>query len=61
MTFFLPSAYEQRHAAEYFEKILCLTSPKATRVLDSIFLWIFLYVSESEASKLRLMKKFNLQ
>lgn len=33
--------YEQRDAAEYFEKILCLTSLEAAKVI--IYLFIYLY------------------
>lgn len=38
----LISVYEQRDAAEYFEKILCLTSPEAAKVETYLFIHLFI-------------------
>lgn len=38
----ITNVYQQRDAAEYFEKILCLTSPEATEVGPILFIHLFI-------------------
>ena len=43
--------YEQRDAAEYFEKILSHTSPEASRVITLSYVWNLAVIALIEGSR----------